>query len=201
MEFHEKLKELRTRRGLTQEELAQMLFVSRTAISKLESGRGYPSIDSLKAIAAYFSVSLDDLLSGEAILTIAENERNRHKDFCRSLIFGAADCCAALLLFLPFFAERGGSSVHAVPLLSLSVSPLYIKAVFLAFVITALICGAAAIALRNEEAAFRQKSICKVSIGLSIAEVIVFTAALQPYAAVFAFALLIIKVLLLIKLP
>ena len=65
MEFHEKLQELRKSRGLTQEELAEALFVSRTAISKWESGRGYPSIDSLKEISSYFSVSIDDLLSGE----------------------------------------------------------------------------------------------------------------------------------------
>lgn len=38
MEFHEKLQELRRHRGLTQEELAESLYVSRTAISKWESG-------------------------------------------------------------------------------------------------------------------------------------------------------------------
>lgn len=74
MEFYEKLQELRKSCRLTQDELAELLYVSRTAISKWESGRGYPSIDSLKAISAYFSVSLDNLLSGEAILTIAEKE-------------------------------------------------------------------------------------------------------------------------------
>ena len=46
MEFNEKLLELRKQKGLTQEELAEVLFVSRTAISKWESGRGYPNIDS-----------------------------------------------------------------------------------------------------------------------------------------------------------
>ena len=45
MEFSEKLQELRKSRNLTQEELAEALFVSRTAVSKWESGRGYPSID------------------------------------------------------------------------------------------------------------------------------------------------------------
>lgn len=58
MEFNEKLQELRKNKGLTQEELAEALYVSRTAISKWESGRGYPSIDSLKEIAKYFSVTI-----------------------------------------------------------------------------------------------------------------------------------------------
>lgn len=53
MEFHEKLQELRKQRGMTQEELATALYVSRTAVSKWESGRGYPSIDSLKAISGF----------------------------------------------------------------------------------------------------------------------------------------------------
>ncbi len=74
MEFHEKLQELRKSRGLTQEELADALFVSRATISKWESGRGYPSIDSLKEISRYFSVSIDDLLSGEQLIFIAEKE-------------------------------------------------------------------------------------------------------------------------------
>lgn len=65
MEFYEKLQELRRSKNLTQEELAEALYVSRTAISKWESGRGYPSIDSLKAISKFFSVSIDELLSAE----------------------------------------------------------------------------------------------------------------------------------------
>lgn len=75
LEFHEKLQELRKIRGLTQEELAEALFVSRTAISKWESGRGYPSIDSLKEISRYFSVSIDDLLSGDQLIFIAEKRK------------------------------------------------------------------------------------------------------------------------------
>ena len=74
MEFNEKLQELRKNRGLTQEELAEALYVSRTAISKWESGRGYPGIDSLKEISKFFSVTIDDLLSGEKVIYIAEKE-------------------------------------------------------------------------------------------------------------------------------
>ena len=50
MEFNEKLQQLRTGKNLTQEQLAEQLYVSRTAISKWESGKGYPNIESLKCI-------------------------------------------------------------------------------------------------------------------------------------------------------
>ena len=102
MEFHEKLQELRKQKGLTQEELAESLYVSRTAISKWESGRGYPNIDSLKAISKCFSVTIDELLSGEEILAIAEKDHTEKERTLRDLIFGLLDCGMALLLFLPF---------------------------------------------------------------------------------------------------
>ena len=61
MEFKEKLQELRKQKGLTQEELAEILFVSRSTISKWESGRGMPNIESLKAISKLFAVTLANL--------------------------------------------------------------------------------------------------------------------------------------------
>ena len=67
MELNVKLQMLRKQKGMTQEELADVLYVSRAAVSKWESGRGYPNIDSLKAIAEFFSVSIDELLSGEEL--------------------------------------------------------------------------------------------------------------------------------------
>ena len=86
MEFNEKLQELRKNKGLTQEELAEALYVSRTAISKWESGRGYPSIDSLKAIAKYFSVAIDELLSSDEVLSIAEEDNKQKEKHFRTLI-------------------------------------------------------------------------------------------------------------------
>ncbi len=74
MEFCKKLQQLRKLHNLTQEELAEALFVSRTAVSKWESGRGYPSIDSLKAISKQFSVSVDELLSGDELIVLAETD-------------------------------------------------------------------------------------------------------------------------------
>ena len=91
MEFNEKLQELRKQKGLTQEELAEALFVSRTAVSKWESGRGYPNIESLKAISKFFRVTVDELLSGEELLTIAEADTKAKETHFRDLIFGLLD--------------------------------------------------------------------------------------------------------------
>ncbi len=70
MDFSKKIQELRKQRGLTQEKLAEVLFVSRTAISKWESGSGYPSVDSLKVIAKFFNVTVDALISDDELLII-----------------------------------------------------------------------------------------------------------------------------------
>ena len=51
MEFNEKLQHLRKENNMTQEQLAERLYVSRAAVSKWESGKGYPNIESLKAIS------------------------------------------------------------------------------------------------------------------------------------------------------
>ena len=98
MEFHEKLQELRKSRGLTQEELAEELYVSRTAISKWESGRGYPSIDSLKEISNYFSVTIDELLSTDKLLSIAEKENRANLRGMCDLLFGLLDVFAIVLI-------------------------------------------------------------------------------------------------------
>ena len=104
MEFCEKLQVLRKQKNLTQEELAEVLFVSRTAISKWESGRGYPSIDSLKAVSKFFGITIDELLSGDELLSIAEEDTRQNSLRVRDLVYGLMDCSGAMFGFLPFFA-------------------------------------------------------------------------------------------------
>ncbi len=88
MEFSDKLQQLRKQNNLTQEQPAEQLFVSRTAVSKWESGRGYPNIESLKSISKLFSVLIDDLLSDEELVTLAaaENRSNMKKVFIFAFI-------------------------------------------------------------------------------------------------------------------
>lgn len=65
MEFQQRLYELRKQSGLSQEGLASLLGITRQAVQKWESGSSRPDMDNLAALARYFNVSLDYLVTGE----------------------------------------------------------------------------------------------------------------------------------------
>ena len=199
MTFGEIIKKLRTDNRLTQDELAEKIYVTRTAISKWESDRGFPNIESLKTISKYFSVSLDELLSGEEILAIAENDNKQKERTLRGLIFGLLDCGMALLLFLPFFGQKADGVIREVSLIALSNIQTYLKTAYIAFVGIMIVLGVMTLALQNccQRLWTQSKSI--LSLSLSAVGVCLFIISQQPYAAVFVFAFLIIKALMLIK--
>ncbi len=120
---------------------AAALFVSRTAVSKWESGRGTPNIESLKAIAAYFSVSVDTLLSGEELLNLAGKETKTQVQAFKSVAFGLLDCSFVLLLLLPLLAQRGGNAVFAVTLPALTGILPAIKTAYFVLALGAVITG------------------------------------------------------------
>ena len=75
MEFNEKLQELRKNKGLTQEELAEALYVSRTAISKWESGKSMPDSGIMLELCELLKINVNELLSGERIMAEAYDKR------------------------------------------------------------------------------------------------------------------------------
>ena len=198
MEFNEKLQKLRKSRSLTQEELAEALFVSRTAVSKWESGRGYPSIDSLKEISRFFSVSIDELICSDEIVTAAENEKREFVSRYISLICSALDILLAILLFLPVFGNGAGSA-GAVSLFALNgINPL-VKNTFTAVIILTVlngICGA--IIAQFDRPVWNRHRIITGSV-LSILAAAIFIITRQPYAGIICFSFLIIKGFLMIR--
>ena len=64
-EFCEKLQKLRKEKGYSQEQLADLLDVSRQSVSKWESGTTYPEMDKLLSLCKIFNVSLDELTNDE----------------------------------------------------------------------------------------------------------------------------------------
>jgi len=199
MEFHEKLQRLRKQRGLTQEELAQALYVSRTAISKWESGRGYPSIDSLKAIAGFFGVTIDQLLSGEEVLTIAEEETKRVKRTSLDLTFGLLDVSMAMFCFLPFFGQKADEAVLSVSLLALRGVSMYLKGAYCIVIVAAVVWGVATLVLQNCRHSFWIRHKSRISLLLGAMNVGLFVVTRQPYASVIALVFLMIKGWILLK--
>ena len=176
MEFHEKLQELRKQKGLTQDQLAEKLFVSRTAVSKWESGRGYPNIESLKDLSKFFGVTIDDLLSGEELLIAVEEKQRR----TRALVFGLLDCSTLLFLFLPLFADRSG---QAVSLLGLTNLALYMRILYMVAVAGLVCAGIVTFFIKSG----------KLSLVVNVLAVLLFTLSPQPYAAAVLFVFLAIK--------
>ena len=202
MEFHEKLKELRAQKGLTQEELAEALYVSRTAVSKWESGRGYPNLDSLKAIAAYFSVTVDDLLS-ERDLPMPAEEKPTAPSRLRGVVLGLTDVSAALLLFLPFFASRTGEdgAPYATSLIALQGVNPYLKIISLALTVCLILTGALTLTGEICRRPLRGRLGYLPSLGVGLAAAVLFIAARQPYAAVFGVVALAVKAFFALKYP
>ncbi|MBQ4603009.1 MAG: helix-turn-helix transcriptional regulator [Clostridia bacterium] len=199
MEFNEKLQELRKHKGLTQEELAELLFVSRTAVSKWESGRGYPNIDSLKAIARFFGVTIDELLSGDELLTIAEKDTEQKENHIRDLVFGLLDISVAVFFFLPLFGQKVNGIIQEVSLLSLTGIAPYLRIAYFVVVIGIAVFGILTLALQKCQQLFWVRNKNRISLILNAVGVTLFIISTQPYAAILLFVFLVIKGLMLIK--
>ena len=192
MEFNEKLQELRKSKSLTQEELAEALFVSRTAISKWEQGRGYPSIDSLKEISRFFSVSIDDLICSEEIISAAADEKKECVEKYISLICNTLDIFLALLLFLPVFGN-GTDHPVSVSLYAITGLSTWIKTVFAALISLAALNGICGVIISHFDKLVWNRHRLMTGMMLSVACAAVFILTRQPYAGIICLAVLVVK--------
>ena len=199
MELSEKLQELRRSRGLTQEELAEALYVSRTAVSKWESGRGYPSIDSLKELSRFFSVSIDELLSGEALVQLAENENRSNLRSVCELLFGVVDLLSVCLVLLPLYPEPSAGHVYAVSLLAYTQAGMVSRLLHWVLSLGLFGLGGAKVLLAQLKIEKPQRGITFSSMALHIVAVLFLAMVREPYAITMAFLLLVIKGALLLK--
>ena len=77
MTFKEKLVKLRKLKGITQDEFASAVGVSRQAVYKWESGQSYPEAAKLLEIKALFNISIDDLLDDSFEVVLPEKQKKR----------------------------------------------------------------------------------------------------------------------------
>ncbi|MBR0368842.1 MAG: helix-turn-helix transcriptional regulator [Clostridia bacterium] len=197
MEFNEKLQELRKSRSLTQEALAEALYVSRTAISKWESGRGYPSIDSLKAISRYFSITIDELICPEEIISAAEDEKRAFVGRSLSLICGALDILPAALWFMPVVGG-GAEGPASAPLFGLTGVQPWIKAVFAALILLTVLNGLCGVIVSRLDRPAWDRHRRVTGLALSVIGCAVFIVTRQPYTGILYFSILVVKGILII---
>jgi len=199
MEFNQKLQILRTKKGLTQERLAEELYVSRTAISKWESGKGYPNIASLKSISKLFSVSIDDLLSGEELVSLAAKENQANIDKILCLVYGYLDFLTLSFLFLPLYIREDSDRIRTVGLFANPDVSTITWTIYLLLPLLMAIMGIVQIITQHYLNA-KWYGISRIgSILLQAFCILAFVASRQPYAASLLFLFFMIKVILLIK--
>lgn len=193
MEFHEKLQELRKSRNLTQEELAEELYVSRTAISKWESGRGYPSIDSLKTISGFFSILIDELLSADALVSIAEKENRSNIQRICDVLFGTVDLIGILLALLPLYSRQMDNSVIAVNLWEFKPANGWICIICWLLIVAFVLLGIAKMVLNHMCIDNGKNAITISSLLISMTAVLYFSMIRETYCFVIVFLQLMIK--------
>lgn len=199
MEFNEKLQQIRKQKGLTQEQLAEQLFVSRTAVSKWESGKGYPNIESLKCLSKLFSVSIDELLSGEELLTLAETENQTNLRKVYGFILGVVDVMTILFIFLPLYGEAHDGYISHVNLLSYHDTSIFNLTIYWGIFSLLIIMGILQLVFLYFDKEKLRNLAFKWSMGIDIFAICLFAAAREPYANLLLFLLFIIKVLLIVR--
>ena len=140
MEFHETLQKLRKQKGLTQEELAEVLYVSRAAISKWESGTAVPESEKLITISNYFGVSVDYLLKDD------EEDKAKATDSTREenpkMIAGISICISGIVAMviwglLSIFSPKASEQISESSMITIDGN-----GIFLILCVVAIVVGA-----------------------------------------------------------
>lgn len=190
MELAEKIQKLRKEQGLTQEQFAERLFVSRTAVSKWETGRGTPSIESLQMIAKLGGTTLDALLRVEDVLTVAENENKERIGRFASVLDGILNVAAMMGLLLPLYKAESNGLFYAVPLYQFQGR---FAACYWALPLAMAICGVIQLAVRKREGETQKNHWIIGGTAVNIGAVFLLILSGQPYPAALFFGLLLLK--------
>ena len=196
MELSEKIKKIRNDNKLTQEQFAEKMLVSRTAVSKWENGTCYPSIDSLKYMFKTFNVSLDKLLSNEEILEIANNENKNNISKYNSLLFSLLDIIRIIFIFLPLYSYKTNDYIYSVSLFDSNDLGTTLKIIFMLIFIIFLVLGIIELIFNFKG---NNRLINKISMFLDIISIFFLLFTRQPYLIALMFIIFIIKIIMLIN--
>lgn len=191
MELSEKIQKLRKERGMTQEQFAERLFVSRTAVSKWETGRGMPSMESLQQIAKLGGITLDELLRAEEVITIAENENKERLCRFSSILDGIMNLTSVLGILLPLYRAEADGMIYTVPLYQYQNR---FAVIYWLLPLAIAVCGALQLLIRRSEQDALKQKLVTVSTVLYVFTVFLLILSRQTYPALLFFVLLLLKI-------
>lgn len=194
MEVGKKIQKLRQERGLTQEQFAAQLFVSRTAVSKWETGRGTPNIESLKMIAEKFGVTLDELLRAEEAIAVCESGHRENIRRLTGRMEAVLNLSSFLLLILPLYKAKSDGQFVSVPLYLFDGR---FSFVFWLFPVILIICGAAELMTGCEKS---RRLIGYAGMMINAVMVIFMILCGQPYPGTLYFIYILIRIMFFHKL-
>jgi transcriptional regulator with XRE-family HTH domain len=118
MDFVEKLKSLRKESGLTQQEVADKLFVSRSLYAKYESGLATPSKDTLQKMALLFNTGVNELISTEETTFMLVEEQQTRQTLKNLTLVSSSVICAGFIIFyfIPLFQAHYYDYNHLDPI-------------------------------------------------------------------------------------
>ena len=196
MELCKKIKKIRIDNKLTQEQFAEKMLVSRTAVSKWENGTCYPSIDSLKYMSQIFGVSLDNLFSSEEIFEIATMENQNNISKYNGLLFCLLDMIRIIFIFLPLYSYKTSDFIYSVSLFNSNDLGFVLKIVFMVVFIMFLVLGVVELILNYKK---NNDLIKKISLFLDVISIFVLLFIKQPYVVALMFIIFIIKVIMMLN--
>lgn len=107
MELNEQIKKYRTEMNISQEELAEKIFVTRQSISNWENGKTYPDIHSLLLLSSLFGISLDQLVKGDIEIMKEEIKKEEIAKMNRYGIIYTVMLIATAVTAVPLFMWLG----------------------------------------------------------------------------------------------
>lgn len=196
MELSEKIQKLRRDNNLTQEQFAEIIFVSRTAVSKWETGRGIPSIDSLQMIAKEFDVRLDYLLSTEEIAEMAKLETESRIKRFSDFVVAIANACALLALILPLYKIDADGIFYSTYIGNIGGWQGIVLGIISPFI---TLCGILQAVFLFCDKSKIEQALRLCALAANVFAILLCILSLQPYPAIFYFVLFMAKGILMIK--
>ena len=144
-------------------------------------------------------MSIDDLLSGDQLIMIAEKENKSNLNSACDLLLGFVDLFSLLLIFLPLYSKPSNGYIYAVNLFGYVDNDANIITTYWVLFVSLTIVGIVKILMAYFKFEKAKKAVDSLSIGLSVIAVLFLSMAKEPYAITVAFLLLLVKGVLLYK--